>query len=157
VKPISEDWARTVDCVGKALTAIAIILGGGWTVYQYLDGRSYQLTTARIEAQKPFLDKRLQLYIAVTSAAATIATSKNENDVAKAKEQFWNLYWGPLILVDDRTIEHSMQQFGDCVQDNKKCDAALVELSRGLALSCNRSLTHDWAPNPPQNITVHEQ
>jgi hypothetical protein len=119
--------------------------------------RTGRRNTARIEAQKPLLEKRLQLYIGVTSATATIATSKNQTEVAKAKDQFWNLYWGPLVLVEDPAVEHSMQQFSNCLQDSKKCDAPIADLARGLALSCNKSLNHDWAPNPPRSVIAQQQ
>jgi len=154
VKPIPEPWTKTIDAVAKIITAIAVICGGAFATYQYFSNREYQLTTARIEAQKPFLDKRLQLYLDATTAAATIATSKNESEVEKAKEQFWKLYLGPMIVVQDPTVENPMRQFADCLQDSKKCDAPIAELARGLAQTCNRSLTRDWVPNPVKNITV---
>src|SRR5208283_6088521 len=133
MKPISEEWARTIDCITKLATAVAIVVGAFWTLYVYSDNRAFQLATARIEANKPLSEKRLELYAAVTSAAATIATSKNQAELTKAEEQFWNLYWGPLILVQDAPVEDSMQQFGDCLRDSKKCDVPLAELSRRLA------------------------
>jgi hypothetical protein len=60
MKPISEDWARTIDSVTKVVTALVIIFGGGFAFYQYLDGRTAQIQTARLEVIKPVLEKRLQ-------------------------------------------------------------------------------------------------
>ena len=74
MKPISEEWARTIDCIAKSVTAVAIVIGAFWTLYVYSDNRAFQLTTARTEANKPLSEKRLELYAAATSAAATIAT-----------------------------------------------------------------------------------
>jgi hypothetical protein len=157
VNPTSEPWARTIDAVAKIITAIAVICGVAFASYQYFSNREYQLTTARIEAQKPFLDKRLQMYIDATTAAAIIATSKNEPEVKKAKEEFWKLYLGPMIVVQDPTVENPMRRFADCLQDSKNCDAPIAELARSLAQSCNRSLTRDWVPNPVKSITAVAQ
>jgi hypothetical protein len=115
-----------------------------WTLSVYSDNKAYQLATARIEAQKPLLVKRLEFYVAVTSTTAIIATSKNETEVAKAKEEFWKLYSGPLILVQDASVESSKHQFADCLQDSKSCERSVLELSRRLARDCNWSLYRDW-------------
>jgi hypothetical protein len=111
LKPIAEEWARTIDCVAKLITALAILFGGGWTVYQYWKGRADQLRTQRIEATRPLLEKRLQLYVEATTAAAIIATSKDVNEVTKAKEQFLRLKHGPMTLVQDFRVWLSMGEF----------------------------------------------
>src|SRR6266404_7422665 len=116
LRPIPEEWARTVDCFAKLITALAILFGGGWTVYQYGKGRADQLRTQRIEATKPLLEKRLQLYVEATAAAAIIATSKDVNEVAKAKEQFLKLNHGPIVLVEDFRVWQSMREFEACME-----------------------------------------
>jgi hypothetical protein len=159
MKPITEEWTRTIDCIAKSVTALAIVVGAFWALHVYSDNRAYQLATARIEAQKPLLEKRLEFYVAVTSTTAIIATSKNETEVAKAKEEFWKLYSGPLILVQDAPVKDSMRQFGDCLQDSKRCESSVLELSRGLARSCDWSLYRDWTPivTPPVELTTRVQ
>src|ERR1700687_1196311 len=127
MKPITEAWARTIDCLAKLITAIAIFIGGLWAVYQYFDGRAYQLVTARIDAEKIFLEKRLELYTEITSAASTIVTSKSESEVTKAKEQFCKLSEGPMALVFDAKVEQSMREFGHCLKDKTKCAPDIEE------------------------------
>lgn len=139
MKPIPEEWARTIDCLTKLLTAVVIVFGGWWTVYQYLNGRTNQLATQRLEAQKPLLEERLRLYVEATTAAATIATSQDASEVANAKERFWRLYRGPMNLVQDYRVWQSMSEFGACLQ-NSKCQSSLAELSENLARNCGNSL-----------------
>jgi hypothetical protein len=146
MKPISEGWARTIDCLAKLITAIAIDFGGLWAVYQFFDGRAYQLVTARIGAEKIFLEKRLELYAETTSAVSTIVTSKNESEVTKAKEQFWKLSEGPMLLVSDAKVEQSMLEFGHCLKDKTKCVPDIEELAHRLALDCSHSFRAYWPP-----------
>jgi hypothetical protein len=146
MSPFSEGWARTIDCIAKLIAAIAIVCGGLWAVYQYFDGRAYQLVTARIEAEKIFLEKRLELYAETTSAASTIVTSKNESEVTKAKEQFWKLSEGPMLLVSDAKVEQSMLEFGHCLKDKTKCVLDIEELAHRLALDCSHSFRAYWPP-----------
>jgi hypothetical protein len=154
MKPITEEWARTIDCITKALITLAIVVGVFRTLHVYSDNKAYQLATARIEAQKPLLEKRLEFYVAVTSTTAIIATSKNETEVAKAKEEFWKLYSGPLILVQDDSVEYSVRHFGDCLQDSMKCQSSVLELSRRVARTCNWSLYRDWTVVQPVQLSA---
>jgi len=154
LRPIPEEWARTIDCIAKLVTVLAILFGGGWTVYQYWKGRADQLRTQRIEATKPLLEKRLQLYVEATTAAATIATSKDVNEVAKAKEQFLRLNHGPMKLVQDFKVWLSMGEFEACMEDKSKCQSSLVDLSDKLAINCANSSRGDFAPGAPADFKV---
>jgi len=53
------------------------------------------------EAQKPYREKQMQLYFDAAEAAATIASSSNEQERLKAEHRFWQLYWGPLSVIED--------------------------------------------------------
>ena len=156
MKPISEQWARTIGCITSAFTSVALVIGGVWTLYEYFDHRAYQLETARFEAIKPILDERLKLYVDLTSAASTIATSKNEADVAKAKEQLLKLFYGPLGLISDYQVELEAGNFITCMQDSSKCSSSLPNLSLMLAGECDRSLRSPAPPAPPK-ISVKVQ
>jgi hypothetical protein len=111
------------------------------------------LVTARIDAQKIFLEKRLELYAETTSAASTIVTSKNRIGAIKAKEQFWKLSEGPMLLVSDAKVEQSMLEFGRCLRDKTKCIPDIEELAHKLAFECNHSFRSYWPfPCVPTNI-----
>jgi hypothetical protein len=119
--------------------------------------KSATLETARFEAIKPVLDERLKLYVDLTSAASTIATSKNEADVAKAKDQLLKLYYGPMGLISDFKVQRAAGDFITCMQDNTKCSSPLSNLSLMLAAACDGSLqTPGLPPLPPAppKITV---
>ena len=56
---------------------------------------------------------RLQLYAEAAQAAARIATATSGQAVVDAEKRFWELYWGPLSMVEDRLVEGAMVAFGD--------------------------------------------
>jgi hypothetical protein len=141
---IGVDQARTIDAICKIVTAIALVGAGGWTVTSYLLHRSDELRIAGIQARSPFEQKRLELYVEAVSSAATIATSKDANEVGKAKDRFWTLYWGPLALVEDNTVENSMVKLGGCISDQKKCEQPIEQLALELAHNCRNSLAESW-------------
>jgi hypothetical protein len=148
--PLDDGWARTIDALAKLLTVVAIILGGGWTLIQYTINRADQLRAQQLEASKPFLEKRLQFYIEATTAAATITTSKNPDEVAQAKQKFWMLYSGPLIVLAEPAIQRPLNAYADCLESSAKCQAPLPQLSRELARAAGVSMGNQWSyPNPP--------
>jgi hypothetical protein len=157
MKPISEDWARTIGCITSAVTTLAIVVGGGWTLYQYLDNRKYQLETARFESIKPMYEQRLRLYIEVTSAAGIIASNKNEADVAKAREEFLKLYYGPIGLVEDGQVSFATRDFAACLADGPKCESQMTSLSTKLTRACAGSLQSGGLPPLSPIVTIKGQ
>ena len=61
------------------------------------------------ESQRPYREKQIELYFEASRAASTIATSSNPQEKAAAEAKFWNLYWGPLSVVEDTLIVDSSQ------------------------------------------------
>ena len=75
------------------------------------------------ESQQPYRAKQIELYFEASRAASTIATSSNAAERLAAEEKFWNLYWGPLSVVEDTLavnnaanfdVESAMVIFGRC-------------------------------------------
>ena len=75
------------------------------------------------ESQQPYRQKQIELYFEASRAASTIATSSNAEEKLAAEEKFWNLYWGPLSVVEDTLavnnsanfdVERAMVIFGRC-------------------------------------------
>ena len=95
-------WA---DAVSKIAAIVGVFGGGLWTVMLYFQARKSEGRTAALAAKQPFLSKRLELYSQATSCAAVIAVSKDETDISTAKKNFWDLYWGPMAVVEDRKVE----------------------------------------------------
>lgn len=140
-------WATVVPLVIAAL-------GFVWGVYQYFQGQKVraeqvkldqdrEAVQRRIEARRPFLERQLALYTEATNAAATIATSADATAVAAAHSRFWELYWGELALVEDSAVEQAMIAFGKGL-DRGAGQAALQQLSLGLAIACRDSLAVSW-------------
>ena len=151
---MDEGQARFWDSFCKVVGMIGIILGGGWTVVTYLQNAKIAAEAAAREAQKPFLDKRLELYIQAVSSVATIGTSSNPKDIAEAKINFWNLNWGPLALVEDEEVQNKMDAVAQCLRKKPQCEAKEIrELAENLAHSCKKSISSEWgvtlAPGKP--------
>jgi hypothetical protein len=135
--PINLDsWVKALSLLGAAIAFI-------WGVVQFMAGQHTQAETRRIEATKPFLERQLKLYTDATQAAATLATSKDAQEIAAAKKRFWALYWGELALVEDARVEAAMVQLGRAL-DTGSQGQHVQAASLALAHACRDSLADSW-------------
>jgi hypothetical protein len=65
--------------------------------------------------RRPFLEKQLELGFQAAETAARLATETDSAQWEKAQAAFWRLYWGPLSIVEDRTVEGAMYDLGQLV------------------------------------------
>jgi hypothetical protein len=114
---MNEDSYRAWDTWLKVIGMVGIAIGGSFTYWQYFDGVERQERTALIEAQKPFLAQRQELYGEATKAVAMLSTSTDPKQIAEAEAAFWSLYWGPLATVESRRVETIMVEIGQCLQN----------------------------------------
>ena len=128
-----------------------------WGVHQFRIIQNAQAETRRIEATRPFLDRQLNLYTVATQAAATLATSSDEEALQEAKKRFWSLYWGELALVEDNGVAEAMEYFGYALE-RESAGTELKTLSLQLAHACRDSLAESWGvkqwhnPHTPPSV-----
>lgn len=137
--PNLDAWIKTLSLVGAAVAF-------GWGVVQFVANQGAQAETRRIEATKPFLERQLKLYTEATQAAATLAVSEKPDELYRASERFWSLYWGELALVEDKRVEAAMVRFGRALESGG-FGQQLQQHSLALAHACRDSLAESWGVN----------
>jgi hypothetical protein len=154
---------------------IAVVIGALWTAATYIDERSQraqaeraqtemQIATAKRESQKPFLEKQLNAYFEAASMASQLATldlRSKLDDWQKARQRFWELYWGELAVVESTEVASAMVSYRnallplmDCVDANKIDDCsglqkALSTASLALAHEARKSIEEGWGYQLP--------
>ena len=118
---MEDSHYRAWDVALKIIALIGIAIGGIVSYWQYFDGVARQQKTAVIEASKPFLAQRQQLYGEAIRAVAQLAVSSNAANLKRAEEAFWDLYWGPLASVESKDVEGLMVEMGRCLTDQPNC------------------------------------
>ena len=97
------------------------------------------------ELFKPLWEQQIQLYLEATDIVSTIATTTSEATKAKAVERFWQLYQGPLVIVESKGVSDAMFKFGNCLEGKETCSAnELAQRSRSLATQVQESLSKSW-------------
>ena len=114
---MEESSYRGWDTALKVLGFVGIAMGALFTYWQYFDGVRRQEKTSLIEAQKPFLAQRQELYGQAVNVTSLLATSADPKVLQDAQASFWALHWGPLATVESERVEMIMVKMGKCLQD----------------------------------------
>jgi hypothetical protein len=76
----------------------------------------WQFTAQQRQANRqPFLQKQLEVCFEATETAGRLASEANPGEWEKARITFWQLYWGPLSIVEDPGVEAAMVDLGKLV------------------------------------------
>jgi hypothetical protein len=168
--------SRSIDSVVRLtplITVIIAVLGFTFSVYQYRaeqrinrEAQQAQLTKetmeraerdkregvqAQREFMKPLLERQHELYFEASSAAATIASSKDPEERRKAENTFWKLYWGPLVFVESTDVSGAMKEFGNCLSGVEACtDDELKKRSLSIASTMETSILKTWNLKPEE-------
>ena len=148
---------RTFDDVLKLLGILGAIASFLWAVYQWrgsqnelYEQRGYEISKRseqrRIEAQKPFLDRQLLLYSEAIHITSFLATAAQSPEWTKARDRFWELYWGELATVENKEVSSQMVAFGDALngQGGRVSEVTLKQSALSLAHAVRQSLDQSW-------------
>src|SRR5580704_70185 len=153
---------ETKDIAALTVAIVGLTIG----LWQYRQ-------TSNQEFIKPIREEQLRQYVSLTTVAAHLATiPRNTDEWKKAEDEFWKLYYGPLLMVEnyDReldikpsadvdhsnsspaTVAFAVKRFALCVQDSTCEDKKLRIDSMALAYTCRNSLAISWGYKDDQII-----
>jgi len=128
----------------KAIGVAGLVPSGIWAVYSYRKKREK-------EFRMPLWDKQLSLYFEATEVATKTATLPDGLEKTKAVDKFWELYYGPLVVVEDnKNVAQAMINFGNCLgganaKEPRNCSGAeLRNLALELGQKCRESIADSW-------------
>ena len=95
------DWNKYASTINTVVVTAAIIASGIWAVVIFRNDAEIARASQRFEAARPFLQRQLDLCIDASDAAATLASARDVERIAVARDRFWQLYNGSLHIVED--------------------------------------------------------
>ena len=103
---MNDSQYKTWDTALKTAGLIGIFIGTAVGVGQYLYTADQQakLETAKFAAEqnKPLLQKQAELYFQVSALSARISVEPNGRAKTKDIQDFEEMYYGPMVMVEDR-------------------------------------------------------
>jgi hypothetical protein len=128
---MDQNRGTTWDITIKALLLIGTAIGSILALLEY------NWTTEK-EFRRPFWNQQVALYFKAAETAGKIASLPSaERGKPANSQEFWNLYFGPLVVVeDDELVCRAMVDFGDCLPrpgaaySKDKCDDPEIQHPR---------------------------
>ena len=81
------------------------------------------------EVKKPIREKQLTLVFELSDVASRIATLKPDDvERKKAETRFKELYWGPIVYVEDRDLQQWIIDFGNCLDEYNRAQKLEEEI-----------------------------
>jgi hypothetical protein len=147
---ISSLKVRDWDSATKLAGIIALLVGGLWSVWMYIQTTKQRNLAAEIDAQKPFSSKRLEVYEKVSTLTAAVAQSDLSAQVRREKRQELDqVVNGPLALVAQNKVFLALVDFYACADDRNCRKGSLALYSRNVARACRTSIEESWRISLP--------
>jgi hypothetical protein len=140
---MDEAKHRKWDIVLKVVAAFGFSATFLWGAYTYYVTRDHDF-------KKEFYYYQTKYYTETSEVASLIslADDLHHPEITKARNRFWQLYLGPMCLVEDDSVEKGMIRFGQLL---RKCEIGeiknidtLQSYSLSLAHYCRESLGKSW-------------
>ena len=127
----------TAELFLKLIAIVGIIVSFAVSLWQWSDLRSREIEKDRVarEAErnqqkaeydrtyaKPIYERQAALYSEAARVTASIATSQNPRQRAKASDRFYELYFGELVTVESPGVSAGMINFLNCMDDQPSCN-----------------------------------
>jgi hypothetical protein len=133
---VLETWVK----LGTLLVAV---VGAGVAVNEYIEARGREIVIQTRESQKPFLELQLRLYAEASETTAKVATLPDGTEREAMVARFWQLYWGPLSVVESPEIEAAMVRFGEQLERDPN-SPALRTRAIAIAHAIRDSVKESW-------------
>lgn len=105
--------------------------------------------TREQESKKNYWEEQNKTYKDAIDAAATIAGADSLESVKEERKKFWRLYWGIMSLVENRSVEGAMKDFGDSLEKwemTQEKPLGMERLVYAIAHCGRKSLQNTWSP-----------
>jgi len=106
-------------------------------------------TAREQESKKRYWEEQNQIYKEAIDATATIANAKRPEEVKKEIKKFRRLYWGIMSLVENRSVEGAMVNFGQGLDEWELTKEKPIDMAKRaitIAHCCRKSLQNTWSP-----------
>lgn len=120
-----KKWDLTIKTIAPIITVLGLLVG----VWQFTRGQSAQLEREyklleekdRIEFKQRTWAKQVEVYTKVSNVVGRIAAEDlSDDELKKTIGQFYTLYWGDMLYVEDEAVEQAMIDFHVEIQDYLK-------------------------------------
>ena len=130
---MSTEPKPLIEVLATSAQVISVVVAVAISVLSFNASRDKEAEARKLEAAKPFLVLRQNLYTEAVKAAAVLANPEvhNEKELAAAKRRFRELYVAELSMVESSEVEDKMKALAEAL------DPALTKLTEAQRAAYN--------------------
>ncbi len=130
---MSSEPKPLIEALATSAQVISVVVAVAISVLSFNNSRDKEAEARRLEAAKPFLVLRQNLYTEAVKAAAVLSNPEvhTEKELAAAKRRFRELYVAELSMVESEEVEGKMKDLAEAL------DPALIKLSEAQRAAYN--------------------
>lgn len=149
----------SIDSLPEFVLAVSALAGFVFGIFKFLSIQS-------IEAQRPYLERKLSWSEEAVEVTARIANARvpSQDDI----QRFWQLYWGVMCMIEQTSITNAMIGFGKALKRQQQTGQVLEVIdpdhptemqqkSLLLAHACRLELSIEWSSSWSRNTAVHQR
>jgi hypothetical protein len=122
-----KSWSTQMVPIITALVAAGgLLIGVSQFVTDQATQHKQEQETANRQIMQPWLDSQRDFYQQALSAASTAITSGDPKKKRQATEEFWQLYYGKMILVETESVSTLMVTLGKCLNGSDPCSKVKI-------------------------------
>lgn len=147
IEKTKPSFFNQLETVFKIATPIGAVIAFLIGIYHYRN-------TQAEEFKRTYWEKRFQVYEDVCQLSAHIANAKSLWEIDSMKHDFWILYTGKSMLVEDLHVYNALKSFGRTLDHIAYPDSMPVLQNKAHMIShaCRKSLKETWEPVPVSEI-----
>ncbi|WP_413114089.1 hypothetical protein [Thaumasiovibrio sp. DFM-14] len=136
---------QVIDLIVKSTSAFFAIVTLAIGVYKYFH-------SVECNFRSPLWERQLQLYFEISEVVSTLATSSDTEEILSAEKLFWNLYFGPLLLVEDTGVESVVVEIALLLEIpiSDRPQEKIKSLALKLGYECRNSISVRWRTSLPE-------
>lgn len=132
--------------LGWAGTLIAGGLAAGWAITTYVHEN-------RLAFQKQWVSKHIELCVSASETVGALSSRDTEAEWNKDIAKFWQLYWGPLALIEPQPVAQKMVDFGKALKTTEfanrfQLGPKAIAVSKACRDHIDQIMQNDWRFDP---------
>ena len=139
--------------IGWVGTLFAGVLAALWGVLTYQH-------KSRVDFQKPWIERHITICIEAAKAVGALTAKTEEAEWRSATEDFWQLYWGHLVLVEPPEVSTAMVKFGEKLnktsfEQRRTLNFEAFAVSKQCRLHIEKMMEDGWKIEPLNDLKVN--
>ena len=132
------DSKTKLELLASTVQVVSVVSGVVISVLSFNSTRLKEAEARKVEAERPFLELRRKTYLDAVKTAAVLSTpeGRSQEELAKAKLRFRELYVAELTMVEDEKVEQKMVSLAAAVDPDLRSlnqgQLAALELAKAL-------------------------